>query len=152
MKTHQEWIEKCIDMAVKNVEDGQMPFASVVIRNGEEVAAGVNDGKATNDPTAHGEIRAIQAAGKALRTTDLSDCVLYTNCEPCPMCLGALYWSGIKEVYYGLSVKAQAEFDELPEKIYQEFQLSREERSIDVKEASSSSARTPFIKLQEKEA
>ncbi|SDO53313.1 nucleoside deaminase [Alkalicoccus daliensis] len=147
MTSHEEWIERCIAMAGANADAGQMPFASIIVRDGEEVARGLNDGKAAMDPTAHGEIRALQAAGKKLKQTDLTGCILYTNCEPCPMCLGAVYWSGIKEVYYGLSIEAQAEFDQLPKYMYEEFQRNKEDREVKVTEIKGKTdSRAPFKK------
>ncbi|PRO65730.1 nucleoside deaminase [Alkalicoccus urumqiensis] len=133
MEEHQKWIEKCIRMAVDNTKQGQDPFAAVVVKDGEEVASGVNDGKAAFDPTAHGEIRALQAAGRALESRDLSGCVLYTNCEPCPMCYAAIFWSGITDVYYGLSVAEQNAFDDKPQQLYDELRKDPGERSIQPK-------------------
>lgn len=149
MQSHEDWVNKCIQMAEANVDAGQMPFAAIVVKEGKQVAFGVNDGAAANDPTAHGEIRALQAAGKALEQLDLSGCVLYTNCEPCPMCLGAIYWSGIKEVYYGLSVADQTEFDELPAHMYKEFQKSADKREVKTVEVTNVEGRTPFLKMKQ---
>lgn len=137
-------------MASANVDAGQMPYASIIVKDGEEVAGGMNDAEATKDPTAHGEIRALQAAGRKLQQLDLSECIMYTNCEPCPMCLAAAYWSGIKEIYYGLSVEGQAEFEQFPRHMYKEFQRSREEREIKVTEVEGEKdAKVPFMKLRE---
>lgn len=88
---------------------------------------GVNDVKATDDLTGHAEIRALQAAARELGTRRLTGCVLYTSCEPCPMCLGAI---GITEVYYGLSIAGQAEFDDMPQRHYAEFRRAAQERSV----------------------
>lgn len=147
---HQKWIEICLQMAEDNVKAGQLPFAAIVVKEGEAAAFGVNDGKAAHDPTAHGEIRAIQKAGAKLQTTDLSGCVLYTNCEPCPMCLGAVYWSGIKEVHYGLSIEQQAEFDTYPKEMYEEFQLPPEKRKVHRNDWSGSvNGKVPFQKIKQ---
>ncbi|NJP37347.1 nucleoside deaminase [Alkalicoccus luteus] len=150
--THDAWMQKCVEMAVQNVEDGMPPFAAVVVKDGEEIASAVNDGPAEQDPTAHGEIRALQKAGKELGSTDLSGCVLYTNCEPCPMCLGAVYWSGIKDVYYGLSIEGQAEFDDLPKQMYEEYQKEKGKRSVRVRGIIPHEVdpRAPFVKQEEK--
>lgn len=89
-----------IRLAEKNVADGGGPFGAVVARGGEVVATGVNRVVPSCDPTAHAEVNAIRAAASALGRFDLSDCELYTSCEPCPMCLGAIYWAHIGRIYY----------------------------------------------------
>jgi guanine deaminase len=77
------------------------PFGAVIVRNGKIIAKGHNEVIKTNDPTAHAEIVAIRQASARLRRFDLSDCTIYATCEPCPMCLSAIYWSRIKKIYYG---------------------------------------------------
>ncbi len=77
------------------------PFGAVIVRNGEIIARGFNNVLASNDPTAHAEVDAIRKACQALGTFQLTDCDLYTSCEPCPMCLGAIYWARPRKVYYG---------------------------------------------------
>ncbi|CAM3769737.1 nucleoside deaminase [Alkalicoccus chagannorensis] len=129
---HNHYINKCIRMAAKNVEQGEMPFAAMIVKDGETISHGINDGLSENDPTAHGEMRAIQQAGRVLKTTDLSDCILYTNCEPCPMCYAAAYWAGIKHVYYGLSIDEQADYDNKPIELYADIAKPRAERAVAV--------------------
>ena len=128
--SHSQWIERCISLASDNALRGQAPFAALVVHSGRVVGEGVNDVKVTDDLTGHAEIRALQAAARELGTRRLAGCVLYTSCEPCPMCLGAIYWSGITEVYYGLSIAGQAEFDDLPRRQYAEFRRAAAERSV----------------------
>lgn len=100
------FLEEAIRLAIENVEqDGGTPFGAVIVKNGEIVARGVNEMERSCDPTAHAELLAIRRACQKLNTTDLSDCVLYASGEPCPMCLGAIYWANIKEVYYAYSLK-----------------------------------------------
>lgn len=77
------------------------PFGAVVVKNGEIIAEGFNKVTSTNDPTAHAEVTAIRAACEKLGTFQLDDCIIYTSCEPCPMCLGAIYWARPKAVFYG---------------------------------------------------
>lgn len=86
-------------LGVKNGDGG--PFGAVVVKDGVVVAKAHNRVVADNDPTAHAEVEAIRKAGKMLGRFDLSDCELYTTCEPCPMCYAAIQWAGIKKVYYG---------------------------------------------------
>ncbi|HTW82084.1 MAG TPA: nucleoside deaminase [Terracidiphilus sp.] len=110
-----EFLRRAIALATHNVVSGAGgPFAAVVVRDGKIVGEGVNTVTATNDPTAHGEVNAIRAAAKTLRTFTLAGCELYTSCEPCPMCLSACYWARLDAVYYGASAAdaARAGFDD----------------------------------------
>lgn len=93
-------LRRAIDMAGEGVRNGGGPFGAVIWRNGAVIAEAHNKVVLNHDPTAHAEIQAIRLASARLGTHDLSDCVLYTSCEPCPMCLGALYWAGIKRVVF----------------------------------------------------
>jgi tRNA(Arg) A34 adenosine deaminase TadA len=124
------YIKRAIDLAVENVEKGGGPFGAVIVMNGEIVAEGVNRVTANNDPTAHAEVNAIRTACKKLNTFNLQGCELYTSCEPCPMCLGAIYWSHISHVYYGCNKNdaADAGFDD--SFIYKELALDPQKRSL----------------------
>jgi guanine deaminase len=96
------WMKVAFDEAAKNIlSDEGGPFGAVIVKDGELVASAHNEVLKTNDPTAHAEINAIRKASKLLGTFDLSECDIYTSCMPCPMCLGAIYWARIKNVYYG---------------------------------------------------
>ena len=97
---HEDFMRQAIALAVENVKNSGGPFGAVIVKDGRVVATGVNRVTANNDPTAHAEISAIRSACTKLGTFDLSGCVLYTSCEPCPMCLSAIIWSNIKTVYY----------------------------------------------------
>ena len=99
--TKEELMRKAIELSVKNVAEGGGPFGAVIARNGEIVATGVNRVTDEHDPTAHAEVSAIRAACRKLNTFDLSGCEIYTSCEPCPMCLGAIYWAHLDRMYYG---------------------------------------------------
>jgi len=106
---------KAIDLATENVTSGVGgPFGAVVVRGNEVIATGVNRVTSTNDPTAHAEVVAIRAACKALDSFQLTGCVVYTSCEPCPMCLAALYWSRCDAIFYGNTAAdaAAAGFDD----------------------------------------
>jgi len=96
-------LAEAIRLAERNVAEGGRPFASVVVRAGRVIASGVNRSAQTRDPTAHAEIEAIRAAAQVLGSESLRGCALYTTCEPCPMCLGALYWAEIDAVCFALS-------------------------------------------------
>ncbi len=96
------FMARAIQLSVENVRSGRGgPFGAVVVKDGAIVAEGVNQVTATNDPTAHAEVLAIRQACEKLRLFELRGCDLYTSCEPCPMCLGAIYWARIDKVYFG---------------------------------------------------
>ena len=94
------FMREAISLAVENVKNGGGPFGAVIVRDGKIVATGVNRVTANNDPTAHAEVTAIRAACSKLGTFNLAGCVIYTSCEPCPMCLGAIYWAHIDKIYF----------------------------------------------------
>jgi len=92
---------RAIQLSVENVHAGGGPFGAVVVKDGAIIAEGVNRVTSTSDPTAHAEVSAIRAACAKLGAFELKDCDLYTSCEPCPMCLGAIYWARLAHVYFG---------------------------------------------------
>ncbi|KXH80898.1 nucleoside deaminase [Sporosarcina sp. HYO08] len=98
--THEKWLHQTIDMAIQNVRDGGGPFAAIVVKDGEVIGKGTNLVHRLNDPSAHAELLAIREACQTIGSIDLSDCVLYASGEPCPMCLGAAYWSTVGQIYY----------------------------------------------------
>lgn len=98
---HQKFMLDAIALSRQNIKHGGGPFGAVIVKNGEIISAKANSVTQTNDPTAHAEVNAIREACKKLNTFDLSGCTIYTSCEPCPMCLGAIYWARIDKVYYG---------------------------------------------------
>lgn len=110
------------------------PFGAVIVRNGRIVGRGWNQVTSTNDPTAHAEVVALRAACSKLKRFHLDDCELYTSCEPCPMCLGALYWARIRKIYYANTRKdaARIAFDDAL--IYQEIRLPLARRRIPMKQ------------------
>lgn len=97
---HYPYLSRAIELAKANIQKGGGPFGAVIARNGQIIAEGTNSVTVKNDPTAHAEIEAIRQATGELKNWQLDDCILYSSCEPCPMCLGATYWAGIKEVYF----------------------------------------------------
>ena len=107
-------MRRAISLAVANVGSRGGPFAAVIVKDGKVIAEGANRVTATNDPTAHAEIVAIREACRELRTFQLTGCDLYTTCEPCPMCLGAIYWARLSRVFYASTATdaAQAGFDD----------------------------------------
>lgn len=132
MKTaEEELMLMAIALSVENVKKGCGPFGAVIVKEGVIVATGVNCVTTDTDPTAHAEITAIRNAAQKLGTFDLSGCEIYTSCEPCPMCLGAIYWARIGKMYYGNSKTdaADAGFDD--SFIYKEIGLSPDERRLE---------------------
>ena len=105
-----EFMQMAIDLSVENVANGGGPFGAVIVRNGEVVATGTNRVTANNDPTAHAEVSAIRSACAKEKTFKLTGCTCYTSCEPCPMCLSALYWAGVERIVYGNTKDGQEEF------------------------------------------
>ena len=96
-----EFMRRAIALSLAMLEQGSGPFGAVVVKNSEIISEGANHVTATNDPTAHAEIIAIREASRALHCFDLRGCELFTSCEPCPMCLGAIYWARLDRVYFG---------------------------------------------------
>lgn len=99
--TREELMRRAIELSIENVAKGGGPFGAVIAKDGEIIATGVNRVTASCDPTAHAEVSAIRAATSKLKTFNLSGCEIYTSCEPCPMCLGAIYWARLDKIYYG---------------------------------------------------
>lgn len=128
---HDEWMRQAIALAVENVRFARGgPFGAIVVKDGQVIASGVNTVTASYDPTAHAEIVAIRAACQQLSAHQLSGCDLYCSCEPCPMCLGAIYWARPKAYYFACTRESAAEagFDDAF--IYDELQIDPAERSI----------------------
>lgn len=128
--TNEQLMKEAIRLSEENVVNGGGPFGAVIARNGEIIATGVNRVTSNNDPTAHAEVSAIRAACEKLGTFDLSGCEIFTSCEPCPMCLGAIYWAHIDKVYFG-NDKTDAKnigFDD--SFIYDELELPRDKRKL----------------------
>ena len=94
-----KFMELAIALSEKSVAEGGGPFGAVVVRRGEVVATGTNSVTLLNDPTAHAEVSAIRAACAAVKDFKLEECEIYSSCEPCPMCLSAIYWAGIRKIY-----------------------------------------------------
>lgn len=124
-------MERAIELAQSGMEQNHGgPFGCVIVKDGAIIAEGHNRVTTDNDPTAHAEIIAIRKACKALNDFQLTDCDIYTTCEPCPMCLGAIYWARLKRVFYAATREdaADAGFDD--EFIYKELDLTPSDRTI----------------------
>ncbi|MDY2702743.1 MAG: nucleoside deaminase [Prevotella sp.] len=136
----RDLMRRAIALSEVSVKNGGGPFGAVIARNGEIIAEASNKVTIDCDPTAHAEVSAIRLASKRLDTFDLSGCEIYTSCEPCPMCLGAIYWAHLDRIYYAnnRSDAAAIGFDD--DFIYKELELKLEDRS------------TPIINMMREEA
>jgi tRNA(Arg) A34 adenosine deaminase TadA len=145
------FMREAIERAVNNVRSGRGgPFAAVIVKEGRIIAAGANCVTSTNDPTAHAEVTAIREACRALGTFQLTGCEIYTSCEPCPMCLGAIYWARPERVYFGATAgdAAAAGFDD--SFIYEELTRPHAERRIPLEPMMREAALRPFREWAEK--
>jgi guanine deaminase len=126
----EDFMRRAIALAEDNVGRGGGPFGAVVVCGGEIVAEATNRVTASNDPTAHAEVEAIRAACRRLGRFHLSGCEIYTSCEPCPMCLGAVYWARLDRIWYAAHREHAAAAGFSDQLIYQETPLSPGERTI----------------------
>ena len=130
----EEFMRRAIALSVDNVKNGGGPFGAVIVKDNEIIATGVNRVTASCDPTAHAEVSAIRNASAKLGTFNLSGCEIYTSCEPCPMCLSAIYWARIDKIWFA-NTKTDAKnigFDD--SFIYDEVSKPLEERKIPIKQ------------------
>ncbi len=142
---HEQYLRRAIRLAVENVERGRGgPFGAVIVRGGAIIAEGANQVTTTPDPTAHAEVLAIRAAAGMLGTHDLAGCTIYSSCEPCPMCLGAIYWARLDAVYFAATREdaAAAGFDD--SFLYSEVPLPPERRSKPAVRMGCADAAAPF--------
>lgn len=138
------FMNQAIQLAVDNVVTGGGPFGAVVVKDGQIIGSGRNEVTASNDPSAHAEVQAIREACTRLQTFQLTGCEIYTSCEPCPMCIGAIYWARPDAVYYACTKEdaAQIGFDD--QFIYEQIALPMEQRSIVMKQVLTANTMVPF--------
>lgn len=128
---NKAFMQKAIELSIENVKSGKGgPFGAVVVKDGKIIAQGANSVTSHNDPTAHAEVMAIREACKVLGTFQLDGCEIYTSCEPCPMCLGAIYWARPNKVYYANTKKDAADINFDDDFIYAEIAKPLHERSL----------------------
>ncbi|MDB5111991.1 MAG: tRNA-specific adenosine deaminase [Mucilaginibacter sp.] len=133
MSKHEDFMRMAIELSEYNVKQGMGgPFGAVIVKDGMVVARSANKVVLQNDPTAHAEISAIRLACQELNTYNLAGCEIYTSCEPCPMCLGAIYWARIDKIYYANTKADAAEIGFDDHFIYQELDLPMEKRKLSV--------------------
>ncbi len=147
----REFMREAIRLANESVERGGGPFGAVIVKNGEIVAGSSNSVTLDNDPTAHAEVNTIRQACRKLGTFDLSGCVIYTSCEPCPMCIGAIYWARISRIYYGNTRKDARDIQFADDFIYEELDLPLSERTVPIIPLLRDEALETFRRWTEKE-
>lgn len=125
-----EFMEMAAKLSYENIDRGGGPFGAVVVKDGEVVATGANSVTLLNDPTAHAEVLAVRNACRKLGNFKLSGCMVYSSCEPCPMCLSALYWAGVEKVFYGNTQEDAAAIDFSDKFIYEEIDKLPKYRKI----------------------
>ena len=140
----RKFMEMAIELSIENVANGGGPFGAVIVRDGEVVATGTNRVTANNDPTAHAEVSAIRSACAKEQSFKLEGCTCYTSCEPCPMCLSALYWAGVERIFYG-NTKDDAKAINFDDSfIYHELTLKPEQRRVQAEQHDRDIALEPF--------
>ncbi len=131
MAYKKEFMEKAVNLSRENIYKGKGgPFGALIVNGDEIISSGINCVTSENDPTAHAEIQAIRSACKKLKTFHLKGCVIYTSCEPCPMCLSAIYWAGLEKIYYANTRNDASSIDFSDDFIYKEICLNISERTI----------------------
>ena len=144
------FMREAIRLADESVEKGGGPFGAVIVKDGKVIAAGSNRVTVDNDPTAHAEVSAIRMACRSLKTFSLEGCVIYTSCEPCPMCLGAIYWAHIDRIYYGNNRKDAADIDFADNFIYEELDKPMDKRTVPIIPMLRDEAIRTFVAWKEK--
>lgn len=145
------FMKRAIELSVENVRAGRGgPFAAVVVKDGQIIAEGANRVTSTNDPTAHAEIVAIREACRTLGSFQLTGCEIYTSCEPCPMCLGAIYWARPTRVYFANTAADAAAIGFDDSVIYEQLQRPHAERKIPMQQMMREEAQAAFRAWQEK--
>lgn len=151
MEIDKTLLLKAVEIAGNGIKNGGGPFGAVVSKDGKIISKAYNKVVLTNDPTAHAEILAIRQAASVLKSHDLCECTLYSSCEPCPMCLGAIYWAGIKKVVYACD-RIDAEGAGFSDKlIYEEIMLDPEKRKISFLRLTDTGGKEVFKKWDELE-
>ena len=148
----KEFMREAIRLSMNSVETGGGPFGAVIVKDGRIIAGTSNSVTIDNDPTAHAEVNCIRKACKALGTFDLSGCDIYTSCEPCPMCLGAIYWAHLDRIFYANNRKDAAEIDFDDDFIYEEIVKPLGDRKTPVIPLLRNEARAVFTAWKEKTA
>ena len=152
MNNHEEFMSEAVKAALKGMNNNEGgPFGCIVVKDGKIIGHGNNKVTSTNDPTAHAEVTAIRDACKNIESFQLDGCIVYTSCEPCPMCLGAIYWARPDKVYYGSNQQDAANIGFDDEFIYKELQLSNQKKMVGFEQISRKEALIAFKNWEVKE-
>lgn len=146
----RRFMEMAIRLSEENVDTGGGPFGAVIVKDGEVIATGTNRVVPNSDPTAHAEVTAIRNACKKLGKFKLDGCTIYSSCEPCPMCLSALYWAGVERICYGNTKDDAKAIDFDDSFIYDQLELVYEDRSIKCEHFMRDRALSAFQKWENK--
>ncbi|MDD7530943.1 MAG: nucleoside deaminase [Prevotellaceae bacterium] len=142
--THEQLMQRAITLSEESVKNGGGPFGAVIAKDGLVIAEAANRVTLDHDPTAHAEVSAIREACRKLDTFDLSGCNIYTSCEPCPMCLGAIYWAHLDKIFYGNDRLDAARIGFDDDFIYKELSLGVDKRTKDTRRMLSDEASKAF--------
>lgn len=126
----KEYMDMAVALSIENIDKAGGPFGAVIVKDDKIVATGVNRVTANNDPTAHAEVNAIRNACASIGDFRLEGCIVYSSCQPCPMCLSALYWAGVSKIYFGNTKEEAAAIDFSDKFIYDELALPLERRHL----------------------
>lgn len=151
MKEKEGFMREAIRLSIENMRAGNGgPFGAVIVKDGKIIARGFNQVTSSNDPTAHAEVVAIREACKVLNSFQLEDCEIYTSCEPCPMCLGAIYWARPSKMYYANTKKDAANIGFDDQFIYEELDLPLDKRQLSAEQLLQGEAIVAFKEWEEK--
>jgi len=151
-ENHEHFMDEAVKRAIKGMQNNEGgPFGCIIVKDGKIIGKGNNKVTSTNDPTAHAEVTAIRDACKNLKSFQLDGCILYTSCEPCPMCLGAIYWARPEKVFFGSNKTDAANIGFDDAFIYNELPLDYNKRSIPFEQINRNNALKAFQLWQEKE-
>ena len=150
MENQKKFMREAIRLSIENVQSGNGgPFGTVIVKNGKIIASGVNKVTQSSDPTAHAEIVAIRSACETLGTFQLVGCEIYCSCEPCPMCLGAIYWARPDRIYFANTRKDAADINFDDNFIYNELDVSISQRKLPTNQLLRDEAQAAFVQWRE---
>ena len=153
MENQKKFMREAIRLSIENVQSGNGgPFGTVIVKKGNIIASGVNKVTQSNDPTAHAEIVAIRSACETLGTFQLVGCEIYCSCEPCPMCLGAIYWARPDRIYFGNTKEDAADINFDDNFIYNELDVSISQRKLPTPQLLRDEAQMAFTQWRESTA
>lgn len=151
MREQEQFMKKAIELSIESVKNGGGPFGAVIVKDGKIISATSNSVTKNNDPTAHAEVNAIREASQKLGTFDLSGCEIYSSCEPCPMCLGAIYWARLDKLYFANNKTDAKDIGFDDSFIYDEIATDYKNRKVKTYQIMRDEALVAFKNWQDKE-